>query len=260
MKRSRAAWLIIAILLLLIVLLVLLLPARWAVPFVQSRLHGITLGGVDGLVWNGRAEQLRGPDGRSMGQVHWRLSRALLWGRLDLQLDFAGPRLSASGRLQRDDQGRQVWTDVSMRADPAAWAPRFDSALGTPRGSLTMKLQRAVLQANWPVELEGQVQWRGAVMQTPTHTVVLGDFDMDLDGTNGVLAGRLRDQGKGPLRAKGQWQASPLGWRLDLLLQPRSANPALRYWLAQLGRPDADGAIHLHRRGGLAAATPETVR
>jgi len=259
-KRSRAAWLTVAILLLLIVLLVLLLPARWAAPFVQSRLHGLRLEGVHGLVWNGQAEQLRGLDGRSLGRLSWRLSRGLLWGRLDLQLDFAGPQLTAEGRLQRDGEGRPVWTEVSVHADLAAWAPRFDSSLGTPHGTLTMELQRAVLQANWPIELKGHARWRGAAMQTPARDVVLGDFGMDFDGANGVLTGQLHDQGNGPLHVEGRWQASPLGWRLDLLLQPRTTDPALRRWLAQLGVPDADGAIHLHRRGGLAAAAPDTAR
>ncbi|MGN2244592.1 type II secretion system protein N [Frateuria sp. GZRR33] len=259
MKRSRRAWLIVATLLLLAILLVLLLPARWAAPFVQSRLHGLEFDGVHGLVWNGGAQQVRGLDGRPLGQLQWRLSRALLWGRLDLQLDFSGPRLTGSGHLQRDSSGRPLWTDVSLRADLGAWAPRFDSSLGTPHGSLTMRLQRAVLQANWPIELEGRMQWRNASMQTRTpQAVALGDLAMDLHGSNGVLTGQLHDQGNGPLRADGQWQASPLGWRLDLLLQPRTADPVLRHWLARLGRPGADGTLRLHRRGGLAAATPET--
>ncbi|UGB38956.1 type II secretion system protein N [Frateuria soli] len=257
MKRSRAAWLTVAILLLLVVMLVLLLPARWVAPFVQSRLHGLGLEGVHGLVWNGGARELRGLDGHPLGHLQWRLSRALLWGRLDLQLRLDGPGLTASGHLRRDGDGRAIWTDVALRADPAVWAPRFDSPLGTPRGTLTMELRRAVLQANWPVELEGQVHWHGASVLTRRQTVSLGDFRMDIDGTNGVLTGRLHDQNNGPLRAEGHWQASPLGWRLDLLLQPRTADPALRHWLARLGRPDADGTVRLHRRGGLAAATPE---
>lgn len=260
MKRSRAAWLTVAILLLLVVLLALFLPARWVAPLVQPRLHGLKLEGVHGLVWRGAAEQLRGLDGRPLGRVQWQLSRSALWGRLDLQLDFAGPGLAANGHLQRDVQGRPVWTNVSLRSDLAAWSPRLDSSLGSPHGTLTMTLQRAVLQGNWPVELEGHVQWLDAAMQTRTQGVALGEFGMDLDGSNGVLQGQLRDLGEGPLHAEGQWQASPLGWRLDLLLQPRTDDPALRRWLARLGRPDAEGSIHLHRRGGLAAAPPETAR
>jgi general secretion pathway protein N len=258
-KGSRAAWLVAAILL-PAALLVLFLPARWAAPFVQARLHGLELDGVHGLVWDGAANQLRGPDGRPLGAVRWRLSRSALWGRLDLRLQFDGPRLTARGHLQRDVRGRPVWNDVTLHSDLATWAPRLDTPLGTPQGTLTATLPRAVLQANWPIELEGRARWRDAAMQTHAQPVALGDFEMALEGADGVLQGELHDLGQGPLHVEGRWQASPLGWRLDLLLQPRTADPALRQWLARLGRPAADGTVHLHRRGGLAAATPETAR
>jgi general secretion pathway protein N len=258
-KRSRIAWLAVAILS-LAVLLVLFLPARWVAPLVQSRLHGMQLDGVHGLLWNGGADSLRGPDGRPLGHVHWQLSRRALLGRLDLQLQFDGPLLTARGHLRRDAQGRPVWSEVALRSDLAAWSPRLDTTLGAPRGTLAATLSRAVLQGNWPVDLAGQAQWHGAAMQMPAQAIALGNLAMTLQGANGVLHGELHDLGQGPLHVEGQWQASPLGWRLDLSLQPRSGDPALRRWLARLGRPDADGSIHLQRRGGLAAATPETTR
>jgi general secretion pathway protein N len=253
-KRSRAAWLVVA-LLLSAVLLVLFLPARWVAPFVQARLHGLSLGQVHGTVWNGGAEQVRGADGRPLGRAHWRLAHSALWGRLDLELDFEGPVLAARGHLQRDAQGRPVWIDVSARTGLAAWAPRLDSPLGTPQGTLVLTLQRVVLQADWPLELAGQAHWNDASMQAREGRVALGNLAMGLSAANGVLHGELRDQGSGPLHVDGQWQASPLGWRLDLLLEPRTADAALRCWLARLGPPDAGGAVRLHRRGGLAAST-----
>lgn len=259
MKRSRVGWLAAAIVL-FAVLLVWFLPARWVAPFVQSRLHGLRLEGVHGLVWDGGAGQLRGPGGRPLGTVRWQLSRRALWGRLDLQLQFDGPMLTARGHLRRNVAGRPVWSDVTLRSDLAAWSPRLDTSLGAPRGTLTVTLQRAVLQANWPIELEGQARWRDAAMQMPAQAIALGDVDMAMHGADGVLRGELHDQGQGPLHVEGQWQASPLGWRLDLVLRPRTDDPALRHWLARLGRPNADGTIHLQRRGGLAAATPEPAR
>jgi len=259
-KRSRAAWLTVAVLLLLVVLLVLFLPARWVVPFVQTRLHGLRLDGVHGLVWDGAAERVGGPDGRPLGRVQWQLSRRALWGALDLRLDFQGPRLAASGHLQRDAQGRPAWREVKVRTGLADWSIPSDPALGTPQGTLSVALAHAVLQAGWPVELEGRAQWHGAAMQTRAGRIALGNLETDLHGSNGVLSGQLHDLGEGPLRVAGQWQASPLGWRLDLLLQPRSGNPALRRWLARLGTPETDGTVHLQRRGGLAAAAPEAAR
>lgn len=257
MTRLRVAWLAIALLLSCAALLVLFLPARWALPFVQARLRGLTLDQVHGSVWNGAAGQVRDADGKPLGQLQWQLARTALWGRLDLQLEFAGPALAARGHLQRDGQGRPLWTGVVLRAGLAAWAPRLDQLQGTPQGTLALTLQHAVLQGGWPLELQGHAHWSDAAIQASTGRVALGNLDMDLTATNGVLHGQLRDDGRGPLHVDGQWQASPLGWRLELLLQPRTADKVLRNWLARLGPPDANGAIHLHRRGGL-AATMET--
>ncbi|HEV2623412.1 MAG TPA: type II secretion system protein N [Frateuria sp.] len=259
MNRPRIAWLAIALLLSCVVLLVLFLPARWALPFVQARLRGLSLGQVHGTVWDGAAEQVHGRDGRPLGRLQWRLARSALWGRLDLQLDFAATALTARGHLQRDAQGRLLWTDVAVQAGLAAWTPRLDSPLGEPQGTLALRLRRAVLQADWPVELEGDAHWADAAMQVRAGSVVLGNLETNLVAANGVMHGRLGDDGHGPLHVEGQWQASPLGWRLDALLQPRTGDKALRNWLAHLGPPDPDGSVRLRRRGGLAAAA-ETER
>jgi general secretion pathway protein N len=259
-KRPRAVWLTVAILLLGMLLLVVFVPARWVVPWVQPRLHGLALGGVHGMLWDGVADDVRGTGGRTLGRLQWQLSRRALWGHLELQFDLQGPHLVARGHLQRDGQGRPVWSDVTLRADLAAWAPRLQSPLGTPQGTLIATLVRAVMQAGWPLELQGRVQWRDARMQTHEGAVALGQLTMDLAGANGVPRGRLRDEGHGPLQVQGSWQASPLGWRLDLRLRPRVADPSLHRWLARLGRPGVDGSVQLHRRGGLAAVTVENTR
>jgi general secretion pathway protein N len=259
-KRARAVWLTVAILLLGMLLLVAFLPARWVVPWLQPRLHGLALGGVHGTLWDGGADELRGADGRTLGRLQWQLSRRAVWGRLDLQLDLQGPQLAARGHLTRDGQGRPVWSAVTLRADLAAWAPRLHSPLGTPQGMLTASMTRVVLQAGWPLELQGRVQWHDALMRTREGDVALGQLVMDLAGAEGVPRGQVRDDGHGPLAVQGSWQASPLGWRLDLQLHPRVDDPALHRWLARLGRPGADGSVQLHRRGGLAAVTEETTR
>jgi general secretion pathway protein N len=259
-KRLRAAWLAIALLLSCIALLVWFLPARWALPFVQERLHGVSLGLVHGSVWDGAADQVQGRDGRTLGRLQWRLARSALWGKLDLQLEFTGAALTARGHLQRDPQGRPLWTDVAVQVGVAAWAPRLDWPLGEPQGTLAVRLRRALLQGGWPVELEGDARWMGATMQARAGSIVLGNLETDLSAANGVMHGQLSDDGRGPLHVDGQWQASPLGWRLDALLRPRTGDQALRTWLAHLGPPDPDGSVRLHRRGGLAAAAMETKR
>lgn len=253
MRRSHAVWLIVAFVL-SIVLLVLFLPARWVVPFVQPRLHGLVVRGVHGLLWDGAADDVRAADGRRFGRVRWQLALSALWGRLDLQLACEGDGLSARGHLLRDAQNRPIWSDVNLRVDLANWGAPWATPLGAPQGTLSVTLDHAVLESNWPMELSGRVHWQDAAMQTRASRVALGTLDMEVVATHGVLRGQPRDTGDGPLHVQGNWQASPLGWRLDLLLQPRGTDPDLRHWLARLGHPAADGSVQLHRRGGLAAA------
>lgn len=257
MRRSRAAWLIVAIVL-SVALLVLFLPARLVVPFVQRRLHGVVLGQVHGLLWQGAAQDVRGADGQPLGRLRWQLARSALWGRLDLQLACEGDGLTARGRLRRDAQGRPLWSDVHLQMDVSRLGARSATPFGLPLGTVSATIDRAVLQANWPMELAGRVRWQDAAMQTRTDRVALGTLVMDVDGSQGVMHGRLHDDGRGALQLQGDWQASPLGWRLDLLLRPRSTDPALRHWIARIGRPAADGSVQLHRRGGLAAAGEST--
>lgn len=236
------------------VLLVLFLPARWAVPFVQPRLHGVVIRGVHGLLWDGSADDVRAADGRRLGLVRWQLARSALWGRVDLQLACEGDGLTARGHLQRDNQKRPVWSNVDMRVDLAKWGAPWPGPLGAPQGMLSVTLDHVVLESNWPMEASGRLHWQDAAMMIGASRIVLGTLDMDIGATHGVLHGQPHDTGDGPLHVQGDWQASPLGWRLDLLLRPRGVDPDLRHWLARLGRPASDGSVQLHRRGGLAAA------
>lgn len=256
MKRSRAVWLGFAALLLSVVLLVLWLPARWALPLVQARLHGWQLRAVQGSVWDGAADDLLTADGHRLGRVQWRLSRRALWGELALDLRFDGPNLQASGRLQRDAQGRQVWNEVQARVDLSGESPLLISALGDPQGTLEVHLTHAVLQANWPLQLDGRMQWHDAAMRTAQGRVPLGELALDLRGRDGVLQGTLHDLDHGPLQLDGQLQASPLGWRFTAALRARGSDPALRRWLGVLGHADSDGWVHLNRSGGLLVAAP----
>lgn len=238
-------------LVLLAALLVWFLPARWVLPRIAPQLRGLRLQQVQGLLWDGRAGQVQSADGRLLGQLSWRLSRTALFGRLQAQLDFKGPHLEFSATLKRLADAKVALSDATVQADLTEWRPAMASPLGQPRGRLLVTVKQALLQGGWPLQLQGQVQWRQAVMRTPEGDVLLGNLRADAQAQGGVIQARLLDDGRGPLQVDGQLQLSPLGWRLDAALHPRQTDPALRHWLAGLGRPDAQGTIHLQRSGGL---------
>jgi general secretion pathway protein N len=244
----------LGVLVLLAALLVWFLPARWALPWIAPRLHGLRLQQVRGQLWDGRAGQVRSADGRLLGQLSWRLSRRALVGQLQARLAFKGAYLEFSGTMRQIPDARMEWHDARLLVDLAELKPDMASPLGQPRGQLQVTIAHALLQGGWPLQLQAQAQWRHAVMRTHDGDVVLGDLHADVLAQGGVIQVRLLDDGQGPLQVDGHLQLSPLGWRLDAALHPRQTDPALRHWLAGLGRPDAEGTLHIQRSGGLAGS------
>lgn len=253
LKRLIAALLV---LLLVLALLVWFMPASWASWWVARHLPGMQLQQVHGTVWNARADRVVGPDKQPLGALRWTLSRRALLGHVVMDVHLDGPWLKFDGEL--DQQGdRAQWRNVRAHALLEHMPIPASGALGAPRGVLDVQVDRAVVANSWPGELQAQLHWRDAAMQTASGSVALGNLGVQLRGQNGVIDGVLKDDGNGPLMARGSLQLSPLGWRMQVNLQPRGADPALRQWLALLGQPDVHGGVRVERRAGLAAALPE---
>lgn len=238
--------------------LVWFLPARWVTPLLEARVQGLQLQQVHGLLWNGGAERVRVGEVPSLGELHWQLSRRALLGDVRLQLRLEGPALRFAGAMQRRSADSTEWRDVKLQLQLEAVQPPLATPLGWPQGTLSLQAPHALLQGNWPMQLQATAQWSAAALRTPRGTVALGSLQFDAHAVQGTMDVRMHDAGNGPLALTGDAQASPLGWRLDARLRPRTADPILRRWLATLGRPDTEGGVSLHRRGGLAAALPTT--
>ncbi|GAB3783003.1 type II secretion system protein N [Dyella agri] len=245
-----------AVLLLAAAALLWWLPASWALPLLQPPLHGLRLQQVGGTLWDGRAGQVLAPDGRALGRLQWQLSHRALFGQVGLQVDFDGPQFGFRGYMQKLPAGQVAWSALRARVELSALAdPHLRLPLGQPQGELALHAEHALLQGGWPLEMQAGLQWRQAAMHTKNGDVALGDLHGQLVAQGGVIHAQWQDDGQGPLHTTGDLQLSPLGWRLVAGLQPRQDDPALRRWLAALGRPDADGAVHVERSGGLAATS-----
>lgn len=252
LKKILAA---LAVLLLVAAVLLWWLPARWALPLLQPSLHGLRLQQVGGTLWEGRADRVVTPDGRVLGRVQWQLSHRALFGQVDMRLDFAGPQFGVSGHMRKLSAGQLDVSDLRVRVELSALAdPRLRWPVGQPHGSLLLNARHALLQGGWPLELQADWQWRRAAMHMKNGDVALGNLHGTLAAQGGVIHAQWQDDGQGPLHTTGNLALSPLGWRLEAGLRPRQGDPGLQRWLATLGRPDADGTIHIARSGGMAAA------
>ena len=252
MKLLRHCLIGLASLLLLAALLLWFLPARWAMPWLQPRLHGLQLQRVGGSLWNGHADQVVGADGRPLGHLSWQLSRRALLGEEALRLVFDGPQLTFSGDLHRTAAGEVEAHGLSVHADAALLDPYFKSPLGQPRGELTLAVDHLLLQGGWPLELQGQARWQHALMHVREGDIELGNLLLQAQANGGVIQASWHDEGDGPLQVQGQLQLSPLGYRVDATLRARHTDPLLQLWLIQLGPMASDGSVHIQHRGGLA--------
>ncbi|WP_114238641.1 type II secretion system protein N [Dyella sp. C9] len=235
--------------------LVWFLPARWALPLFSSRLNGVRLEQVSGLLWDGRAGRVISARGEPLGEASWRLSRRALLGDNRLQLALHGPQLDFSGHMRGRSAAAAEWTQVSLRTDLGLFAPLVTLPVGQPRGQLRFDARRVQLRGGWPMALDGQLLWRDATLLTARNgTLPLGNLRMTVQASNGVLDGHLQDDGEGPLRIDGRLQLSPLARRFTADAAARDPASPLQRWLSGLGDTDEHGVTHINYSGGLAAA------
>lgn len=252
MKAWKKLLLCVVLPLLALLALVCFLPARWVAPWVQAHVHGTQLRQVGGLVWDGHADQVVAADGTVLGRLQWQLSRRALLGDVHLTFRLDGPVASAAGSLERQ-AGDMRWQDVGLQLHLDTLSPPVVTPLGSPRGELAAHVEHAQMRAGWPMSVAATVQWRQASVRAGTNDIALGTLELHAAGSNGVIRAALQDDGHGPLRVRGALQVSPLGWRFSADLTPLDHDPALRDWLARLGRPDPQGTVHIQRGAGVGA-------
>lgn len=228
------------------------LPARWALPWITPRLHGVQLQGVGGSLWDGQADRVVLPDGRVLGRATWQVSRRAVYTAMPVHVELAGEQLAFSAAMRTLPGGRAEWADVRLRAGLAAWPIGQVAGLGQPLGEWQMTAGQVLLQAGWPLRMDLQAHWRDAALRTPSGLLPLGELTWTGTAHGGVVDVRIHDVGTGPLQIQAQFLLSPLGWRLDAQLRQRGSNPLLGRWLAALGTVDAAGVVHVQRHGGVA--------
>ena len=257
MKILKKSMIGLGVLVLAALLLIWFFPARLGLFLIAPPMDGVRLQQVGGLLWSGHADRVSTTDGQVLGKLQWQLSRMALLGKVQLQLQFTGPRLDFSGSMKKLPEGQvewrdvQAWIDLSLLDGYPAKLP-----LGQPRGELRITVEHALLQGGWPLQLQASTQWSNALIKNHDGDIALGVLQLTAQAQNGVVAAQLRDDGHGPLRADGTLQLSPLGWRAEARLSARGSDPALRRWLPRLGRPDASGTVHIQRSGGMAIGLP----
>ena len=198
---------------------------------------------ASGTLWRGRGLLA---DARGLVRIplEWHVDPyALARGVVDARL--ASPRSPAAltGRVAVDDV-RAVAGDVRV-ALPAAAAVALSGTEGASfGGEVTLRSDSLVVEAG-RVQGSIEAQWRQARGAWSGTAVDLGTVTLRLGPTERGLAGPLEARG-GTLTANGTIEIAAQTLRADVELVPSADAPeAVRRALAQLGQPDARGAVRL---------------
>lgn len=252
-RRRRWPWVVVAVLVALFAL-AWWFPARWAWSMMRDDYPTVHVGAIGGSVWNGHAENVVAA-GQRLGTLHWTLGRAAVFGDVHGHVDLRGAGVVANGDIAHVADGvvaiHNAHFQVPMERLKVVWPSGL--RLG---GQLRGEVARMRLVHGWPTRLDARVRWHDARIATQDRSVALGELLSRWEASGGtVVTVDLHDSGTGPLRLRGQFVATLLGWRLHAILTPREGHAGLRRLLRRFGRPMPDGSVRIERRGGLMMGT-----
>jgi hypothetical protein len=230
-------------------------PARGLLQLVQSANPGLTWSTASGSAWNGRAENVYW-NGLALGAVHWRLlgleRLANLQSRWAVRGDSA--QYSVDGRVSL--AGGELAGIGPLRAHvPAAW---IDLSHAVPfvylTGTFEMDLDAVRFSGGYPTRGAGTVRWTGAGLGGLVSEP-LGDIGFDIHpppaGTGDLLLFDFASRQPTDIDIAGEGRLQGNAYQVQLRLQVSPRRADLVELLGGLGRPGADGSIHLEWQGAL---------
>jgi len=219
----------------------------------------ITLQGVSGSVWNGKAAGclIQVPGGfLQLGQTHWSvspLSLLLLTPRVSVKSHWGEQLLSADVTYLGPDHLRA--SNVEARIDAGLLQAFMPVSLD---GALVFDLKNAEIKQGVPLTLVGRVVWEDGVWLSPQGSVPLGTYAIDSDQVDEKVQATILTI-TGPLQADGLMTLNYVdeGARYDLALElgsEKGMNPQLEEALSLMAAP-IKGGYRLALQGKLPPAT-----
>lgn len=233
------------------------LPAPWIYShWLQPRLGGLKLYGVQGTVWEGRASVLRSGN-IQVENAHWDLHPwALFRGRLEAALQFSYEAAPGSMVVGRSFAGNWYFDEVSLELPARQLTPLLRLPAAELGGKLAVQLSSLAVQQGKVTAVDGSVAWEKAALRKPV-AVELGTFEMNLETNAEGVNGTLLDKG-GSVQAQGLFKLNPEGqYQLTATFASRNPQQALITQGLQLfGTPGPDGRVKYSAAGVVPAIFP----
>lgn len=226
------------------------LPAPWIYShWLQSRLGGWAVYGVQGTLWQGRVAAVKSGD-LQLESLHWELHPlGLLWGRLEVALQFKYAAAPGSLVLARSFTGTWHADDVDLELPAERLAPLLRLPGAELGGKLAVQLSALTLKQGRVTAAAGSVAWEKAAVRKPV-AVDLGAFALDLKTTEEGVSGTLLDHG-GAVQAQGLLKLNANGqYQFTATFASRDPKQSLVTQGLQLfGTPGPDGRVKYSAAG-----------
>jgi general secretion pathway protein N len=222
-----------------LILALVTLPASVVLSFVHPA--NVTLSGISGTIWNGRAQAVRSGT-MHLGSVDWGLNvLSLFTGKLGADVKVARTDGFAQGSVAAGAGGitlRKFNASLPIGALPP------NIVRGGWTGTLNLKLAELALDNAWPVTLSGTIEIADLVGPA-NRPAALGGYKVVFPegaAKSDTLTGTLTDTG-GPLAVNGTVQLKKdRSYLVSGLIATRPSAPSdMARTLEILGEPDAQG-------------------
>ena len=233
------------------------LPAPWVYSrWLQPRLGSVSLYGVHGTLWDGRAALVKAGN-LQLGNLHWVLRPlSLLWGRAEVALQFRYAESPGSMVLGRSLTGAWHADDVNLELPAAQLTPLLRLPGAELGGHVAVQLSALTVEGGRVTAATGSVAWEKAALRKPV-AVNLGAFAIDLKTTEDGVDGTLLDRG-GAVQAQGLLKLNADGkYQLTATFASRDPQqPLIGQGLRLFGNPGPDGRVKYSTSGVVPAIFP----
>ncbi|HKS59113.1 MAG TPA: type II secretion system protein N [Steroidobacteraceae bacterium] len=224
------------------------LPAATVLSFYHP--PGVTLAGVSGTIWKGRAQAVRSGN-MHVGSVEWNLNvLALFTGKLGADVKVTRSDGFAEGSIAVSG-ARVTMHKLNASLPLSALPPHI--VQGGWTGTATLRLPQLTLENSWPVALTGTIEIANLVGPA-NRPAALGSYKVVFPESAAAdgLQGALSDTG-GPLAVNGTIDLKKdRSYLVSGLIATRPDAPSdMARTLEILGEPDAQGRRQFSIEGSM---------
>jgi len=220
-------------------------PASLIVSQIESQ-SNVSLSGVSGTLWKGRAQQLN-VAGNPLGELSWTVKLwSLLTGSLAGKLDIQGDELTVDGNYAISFARTLTLDDTHIEIS-AGLINSLQSYVRLSGGHLrgTIDHLEVPLSLQTPPLMAAIINLEQGGLSSP-FSVAEGNYQLKIEPkAEGILLGTLNSS-DAPVDLKGTVSLNK-DWRYqtDLKIKTTPQGRNLQGTLSMIGRPQADGYIHI---------------